>query len=76
MNQTISVCIISGAEAHRLDTCLASVDGLADEVIVVVDDRANDGTADVARRRGAKVFIEPWKGHIGQKNSAADKASA
>ena len=75
MNQTISVCIISGAEAHRLDTCLASVDGLADEVIVVVDDRANDGTVDVARRRGAKVFTEKWKGHIGQKNSAAEKAS-
>jgi len=75
MKQTISVCIISGAEAHRLDNCLASVDGLANEVIVVVDDRANDGTAEVARGRGAKVFIEQWKGHIGQKNSAADKAS-
>jgi glycosyltransferase involved in cell wall biosynthesis len=75
MNPTISVCVISGAEAHRLDTCLASVDGLANETIVIVDDRANDGTAEVARRRGAKVFIEKWKGHIGQKNSAADKAS-
>ena len=75
MNPTISVCVISGAEAHRLDTCLASVDGLANETIVIVDDRANDGTVEVARRRGAKVFIEKWKGHIGQKNYAADKAS-
>jgi glycosyltransferase involved in cell wall biosynthesis len=71
----VTVCIISGAEASRLDNCLSSVAALASEVIVVLDDRANDGTDEVARCHGAKVFIEQWKGHIGQKNSAAEKAT-
>ena len=34
-----------------------------------------DGTDKLAESFGAKVFREPWKGHIGQKNSAAQKAS-
>jgi glycosyltransferase involved in cell wall biosynthesis len=71
---TLSVCVIAGAEAHRLGICLGSIKGLASEVIVVVDDRATDGTAEVAKNLGAKVFTESWKGHIAQKNSAADKA--
>jgi glycosyltransferase involved in cell wall biosynthesis len=73
---SLSVCIIAGAEAHRLGACLDSVKGLASETIVVVDSRATDGTAEVAKNLGAKVFTESWKGHIAQKNSAANKASS
>jgi len=71
----ISVCIVSGAEAHRIGRALESVAGWVSEIIVVVDDRTQDGTEKVVEEFGGKVFREPWKGFIGQKNSATEKAS-
>jgi glycosyltransferase involved in cell wall biosynthesis len=35
----------------------------------------SDATEEIALRYGAKVFREPWKGFVGQKNSVADKAT-
>lgn len=76
MNQKlpISVCIISGAEATRIGRALESVAGWTSEIIVVLNEDARDGTEEIALKQGAKVFREPWKGHIAQKNSAAAKA--
>jgi glycosyltransferase involved in cell wall biosynthesis len=71
----ISVCMISGAEAHRIRRALDSVAGWAAEIIVVINDNVSDGTDRIAEACGARVFREPWKGHIAQKNSAADKAT-
>lgn len=72
----ISVCMISAAEAHRIGRALASVSDWAGEIIVVLNAEVQDGTDEVARRHGAKVFREPWKGYIEQKNSAATKAAS
>lgn len=71
----LSVCLISGAEAHRIGKALASVQEWADEIIVVLNEEVRDGTDTLAEQHGAKVFREPWKGYIAQKNSAAQKAS-
>ncbi|MGH8023175.1 MAG: glycosyltransferase family 2 protein [Limisphaerales bacterium] len=71
----ISVCMISGNEAHRVRPALESVSGWTREIIVVLNDTVNDGTEKIAEFFGGKVFREPWKGHIAQKNSAAQKAS-
>lgn len=71
----LSVCMISGAEAHRIRRALDSVAGWASEIIVVINEDAGDGTDRIAESYGARVFREPWKGHIAQKNSAADKAT-
>ncbi len=71
----ISVCLISGAEAHRIGRALESVAEWAGEVIVVLNAEVADGTDEIARRSGARVWREPWKGHIAQKNSAAAKAT-
>src|SRR5215831_17633166 len=71
----ISVCMISSAEAHRIGRALASVSGWTSELIVVLNQEVADGTEEVARKHGAKVFREPWKGHIAQKNSASEKAT-
>lgn len=71
----ISVCMIAGAEAHRIGRALASVASWTRELIVVVNQEVSDGTDAVAAQFGATVFREPWKGHIAQKNSAAAKAS-
>jgi glycosyltransferase involved in cell wall biosynthesis len=70
----LSVCLISGAEAHRLGRALASVADWAAEIVVVLNADVADGTEEIARQHGAAVFREPWRGFIGQKNSAAAKA--
>jgi glycosyltransferase involved in cell wall biosynthesis len=46
----------------------------ADEVIVV-DSGSTDGTCEIAREMGAKVFVEEWKGFAAQKNSAIEKCT-
>ena len=71
----ISVCMISEAEASRIGRALESVAGFASEIIVVLNAEVADGTDRIAAEHGAKVFREPWKGFIAQKNSAAAKAT-
>src|ERR1700744_1793623 len=71
----LSVCMISGAEASRIERALEGLAGWAGEIIVVLNNDVNDGTEQIALRHGAKVFREPWQGFIGQKNSAAAKAT-
>jgi len=71
----VSVCMISEAEASRIGRALESVAGFAGEIIVVLNEEVADGTDRIAAEFGAKVFREPWKGFIGQKNSVAEKAT-
>jgi glycosyltransferase involved in cell wall biosynthesis len=71
----ISVSMIAGAEARRIGRSLESVVPWVSEVIVVLNADVNDGTEEIARRHGAKVFREPWKGFIAQKASAAAKSA-
>lgn len=66
--------MISGADVDRIGRALESVRGWTAEQIVVVNNDVRDGTDKVAEKLGAKVFREPWKEHIAQKNSAATKA--
>ncbi|MDB6109124.1 MAG: wcaA [Pedosphaera sp.] len=67
--------MISGPEAHRIGGALESVAGWTGEIIVVLNEDVRDGTEEIAAKYGAKVFREPWKGHVAQKNSAVDKAT-
>lgn len=56
---TIAVCMVCRNEADKLSSALASV-VWADEVIVL-DLQSTDGSADVARRAGARVHTrDPW----------------
>jgi glycosyltransferase involved in cell wall biosynthesis len=71
----ISVCLIAANEAHRIRKALESIAGWTGEIIVVLNDDVNDGTDSIAGSFGANVFREKWKGHIAQKNFAAQKAS-
>jgi glycosyltransferase involved in cell wall biosynthesis len=70
----LSVCLIAQNEQENLPRCLRSVDGIADE-IVVVDGGSRDRTQEVARQFGAKVFERPFTNHADQKNYAATLAS-
>lgn len=57
---TLSVCMIVRNESALLGQCLASVAGLADEVIVV-DTGSTDDTIEIARNSGARVYPLPWR---------------
>jgi len=70
----ISVCLIAGAEAQRIRRPLESVAGWTGEIIVVLNEEVTDGTEQIVQSSGGKVFREPWKGYVAQKNSAAQKA--
>jgi tetratricopeptide (TPR) repeat protein len=55
----LTVAIIARDERTNLEELLPSLEGVADEVIVV-DTGSTDGTADVARRCGARLVEFPW----------------
>jgi glycosyltransferase involved in cell wall biosynthesis len=74
----ISIALITLNEEVNLPRTLESVMPLVRDgngEIIVVDSGSTDRTLEIARSFGAKVFIEPWKGFAGQKNSAMEKAS-
>ena len=56
---TISVCMIVKNEEKTLPVCLKSLEGIADELIVV-DTGSTDSTVAVAEAAGAKVFHFEW----------------
>jgi glycosyltransferase involved in cell wall biosynthesis len=72
---TLSVCIITFNEEANIVRTLESVKGIADEIIIV-DSGSTDATLALAQARGAKVFVEPWKGFALQKNSSLAKANS
>ncbi|HRH19344.1 MAG TPA: glycosyltransferase family 2 protein [Brevundimonas sp.] len=70
----LSCCIIAFNEADRLARCMEAIRGIADE-IVVVDSGSTDGTVDLARSLGARVFHRDWDGYGPQKRFAEDCAA-
>ncbi|MBW4037662.1 MAG: glycosyltransferase family 2 protein [Acidobacteria bacterium] len=71
---TLSVAMITMNEEANLPRTLDSVRFAAE--IVIVDSFSTDRTLDIARTYNAKIFVEPFKGHGGQKNSAIDKCTS
>ncbi|MGM0508317.1 MAG: glycosyltransferase family 2 protein [Fusobacteriota bacterium] len=70
----ISVSMITNNEEKKLDRTLESVYKWVDEIIIV-DSHSTDRTVEIAKKYGAKVFIEDWKGFGPQKNSALEKCT-
>lgn len=70
----LSVCIIARNEEKNLPRALASVRGLADEV-VVANTGSTDRTAEIARELGAVVCHFPWRDDFSAaRNFAIDHA--
>lgn len=65
----ISVAIVTLNEETNLPRCLASLQGLARE-IVVVDAGSTDGTLAVAQSHGARILHQDWLGFREQKQLA------
>ena len=70
----LSACIITLNEQDNLPRALASLAGVADE-IVVVDSGSTDRTQEIARAAGAAFFERAWTNYADQKNYGAECAS-
>jgi glycosyltransferase involved in cell wall biosynthesis len=69
----ISACIVTYNEEHNLPRALKSLNGIADE-IVVVDSGSTDRTAEIARDHRVSLFSRQFTNHADQKNYAASLA--
>ena len=71
----ISAILITKNESHNIKDCLASIQALVSEIIIV-DSQSTDDTLKIANEFGAKVFVtDDWPGFGPQKNRALDYAS-
>jgi glycosyltransferase involved in cell wall biosynthesis len=72
---TLSVILITRNEESNLDDCLASLEGIAQQ-IVVVDSNSTDRTLEIAHNYGALMaYPKDWPGFGPQKNRALDLAT-
>ena len=69
MRPPISCFIITRNEADRIEQCLESVTGWADEVLIV-DSGSTDGTLEIARRYTDRIYETDWPGFGPQRNRA------
>lgn len=74
MAEPLSLVVTTLDNGATLERCLASVAGLADE-IVVLDSGSRDETGAIARRHGARFLVEPFRGYGPQKAAAIAHAS-
>jgi glycosyltransferase involved in cell wall biosynthesis len=70
----ISAVIITYNEELFIDKCLASLDGIADE-IVVVDSFSTDGTEEICKKYNVRFVKHPFEGYRDQKNFALTLAT-
>ena len=70
----LSVTIITLNEEKNIGRCIDSLEGVADE-IVVVDSFSTDQTEQICREKNVKFIQHPFEGHIQQKNFALQQAS-
>ncbi|MBE3135213.1 MAG: glycosyltransferase family 2 protein, partial [Acidobacteria bacterium] len=70
----LSAAIITLNEETNLRRCLASLQGLVSE-IVILDSGSTDRTAEIARDYGARFEFQAWPGHVAQKNTLLSRAS-
>ena len=70
---TLSACVITLNEEENLPRMLASLAGIADEV-VIVDSGSTDRTPQIARDSGTSFFQRTWTNYSDQKNFAAQCA--
>ncbi len=69
----ISAVIITYNEEEKIERCIRSVQGVADEV-VVVDSNSTDRTGEICKSLGVRFVLQPFLGYREQKNFATSLA--
>ena len=69
--RSIAAIVLTYNEERNLPDCLASLAGWVDEIFVV-DSGSTDGTVQLARDAGARVFEHPFEHYGAQRNWAID----
>lgn len=69
----LSVVIITLNEEKNIERCVRSVRDVADEILVV-DSNSTDRTVAIAEQYGAHIVLQPFLGHLEQKNFATERA--
>lgn len=70
----LSVILIAKNEERNIKACLSSVEW-ADEIVVLVDSRTEDKTAELAQQFTTKVYTIEWRGYSSTKNVAIEKST-
>ena len=71
----ISICMIVKNEKAHLPACLESLKGL-DAELIIVDTGSTDGTVQIAKDYGAKVFYFPWNNNFSDARNESLKHAA
>jgi glycosyltransferase involved in cell wall biosynthesis len=72
-NLPISLVIIALNEQKNIERCILSAPFVSE--VVVLDSGSTDDTVAIARKLGARVFVEPWRGFAKQKIRATQLAA-
>jgi glycosyltransferase involved in cell wall biosynthesis len=70
----LSATIITLNEEHNIERCIKSLQGVADE-IVVIDSFSTDRTEEICTRYDVKFMQNKFEGHIEQKNFALSQTA-
>ncbi len=70
----LSAVVITFNEERNIERCLRSLQGVADE-LVVVDSYSTDRTEEICKALGARFIQHAFEGYIAQKNWAAAQAA-
>jgi glycosyltransferase involved in cell wall biosynthesis len=60
---SVSACLVARHEEAVIERCLASLDGVVDEIVFVHDGECEDRTLEIAERHGCRIFVRPLVGH-------------
>jgi len=66
-----SAVILAKNDARTISDCIKAVKMLTSDIIVVLDDRSNDNTGDLAAQEGATIYSKKWEGFSKGKNYGA-----
>jgi len=71
----IALCVIAKDEAPYIGEFLDHIKDWVDDMVVIVDERTVDSTADEAKKHGARVFFGKWENDFSKlRNLAIEKA--
>src|SRR5260370_26443855 len=71
MPESLAIIVLTQNEADNLPRCLESIAGFGETV--VVDSGSDDGTREIARQAGARVYDHPFQSFARQRNCALAK---